>query len=86
VQTGHDRTEIMGNVLTFLAKGGFTQVTTVRSTLNGVVTTKTFSNTGTYTADGTAVTYRVNGFSGPPFTGIVSGSTFTVGSAVYRKQ
>ena len=77
----------MGNVLTFLANGEFTQITTVRSTLDGAVTTQTFSNSGTYTVEGTAVTYRVNGFSGPPFTGIVSGSTLTIGgSTVYRKQ
>lgn len=89
-QTGQDKTEIMGNVLTFLADGVFTQVTTVRSTLNGAVTTQTFSNTGPYTVNGAAVTYAVNGFSGPPFTGFVSGSTLTVtdstGSAVYQKQ
>jgi hypothetical protein len=89
-QTDQSKTEITANVLTFLADGTFTQVTTVRSTLNGAVTVQTFNNAGPYTVNGTAVTYSINGFSGPPFTGIINGSTLTVtdstGSSVYQKQ
>jgi hypothetical protein len=81
VASGTDKQELVSDVFTVTANdassGAFTQLTTVRFTQNGQVTTQTFPDAGTYTLNGTAVTFRFNS-DGSVGTGSWSGNTITV--------
>lgn len=87
-QTGANKVEVTADVLT-IASSSFTQTTTVRSTINGQVTTQSVSDAGTYTLNGTAASFRFNS-DGSTGTGSFSGSTLTVAedgfAYVYTKQ
>lgn len=88
-QSGANKIEVMSDVLTVGAGGAFTQLTTVRITQNGVVTTQSLPDAGTYTVSGTAVTFRFDS-DGSSGTGTLNGKTLTVAaeglSLVYAKQ
>lgn len=88
-QTGQNKTELTGDVYSVLAGGAFTQVTTIRTTINGAVTNQTITDSGSYTQNGTAVTFFFAS-DGSSVTGAVSGSTITMAddgvSGIYRKQ
>ena len=88
-QTGANKTELTADVLTVVAGGSFTQMTTIRTTLNGQVTTQTIPDAGAYVLNGTNVTFQFIS-DGSIGTGTVSGTTLTVStpgfSYIYRKQ
>ncbi len=89
VQVGADKVEITSDVLTVASGGAFTQLTTVRITEGGRVTTETIPDAGNYGLNGTAVSFTFNS-DGSTGTGTLSGSTLTVASSgfsqVYQKQ
>ena len=88
-QVGADKVELMSDVITAVASGSFTQMTQVRVTQNGQVTTQSIPDAGSFTLAGTAVnfTFDSDGSSG---TGSLSGNTLTVAEGgfafVYKKQ
>jgi hypothetical protein len=74
------RLDALSGTITIKADNTFTDVTTLRQTLAGVVSTRTVNCGGTYTAVGNVFQFVE---SGPPpgcgftFTGVVSGATLT---------
>jgi hypothetical protein len=88
-QAGADKVEVTADVLTVGSGGAFTELTTVRVTSGGTVTTQSLPDAGTYTVNGTAVTFvfQSDGSSG---TGTLNGDRLTVAtgglSLVYEKQ
>jgi hypothetical protein len=87
-QTGTNKVEITGDVLTVTASGSFTEITTVRTTQNGTSTTQTVPDAGTYVLNGNNVTFQFQS-DGSVGSGTVSGSTLTVSqtglSLIYKK-
>jgi hypothetical protein len=81
--------EVVEDVLTIAPSNTFTEVTTIRITQNGQVTTNTVTDAGTYEFNSYAVTFRFQrdgSFGSGTLTGrtmkvITSGISFT-----YRKQ
>ncbi len=67
--------------------GTFTESGHTRTTENGKVTTESIVDAGTYTLNGTAITFK--GSDGTPTSGSLSGSSLTLAdagiSAVYSK-
>jgi len=88
-QVGSDKVELMSDVITAVASGSFTQMTQIRVTESGQVSTQSIPDAGSYTLTGTAVTFTFNS-DGSTGTGSLSGNTLTVtedGYAfVYKKQ
>ena len=88
-QTGSDKVELTSDVLTVVGSGSFTQITQVRVTQNGQVSTQSIPDAGSYVLNGTAVTFTFNS-DGSSGTGSLSGNTLTVAedgfAYVYRKQ
>ena len=86
-QTGQDKIELTADVLTLTDGGAFTQITTIRTTINGQASTSSISDAGFYTRNGTAISATFN--SGGTATGTISGGQITVAqdgfSYVYRK-
>jgi hypothetical protein len=88
-QSGADKIEVTSDVLTVAEGGAFTEITTIRVTSSGTVTTQSIPDAGTYTINGTAVnfTFQSDGSNG---TGTLNESTLTVAtqgvSLVYKKQ
>jgi len=89
VQSGSNKSELTADVLTVGSSGNFTQLTTIRNTLNGQVTTQSTPDAGTYTLNGTAATFRFNS-DGSTGTGAINGNTLTVADVglvmVYQRQ
>jgi hypothetical protein len=75
-QTGANKIELMSDVFVVASTGSFTQTTTVRSTINGVVTTESVADAGSYTVSGTAITLHFNS-DGSTGTASWSGNTMT---------
>ena len=88
-QTGSDKVEVTSDVLTVVGSGSFTQITQVRVTQNGQVSTQSIPDAGSYVLNGTAVTFTFNS-DGSSGTGSLSGNTLTIAedgfAYVYRKQ
>lgn len=88
-QVGADKVELTSDVVTAAAGGSFAEIVSYRITQGGQVSAYSESYAGTYTLNGTAVTFRWND-DGSIGTGTVSGSTLTVAgnglSLVFRKQ
>ena len=88
-QTGADKVEITSDVVTVVASGSFTQITTVRTTFSGQVTTQSVADAGSWVLNGTAATFQFNS-DGSVGTGSISGNTLTIASDgfayIYRKQ
>ena len=88
-QTGSDKVELTSDVLTVVGSGSFTQITQVRVTQNGQVSTQSIPDAGSYVLNGTAVTFTFNS-DGSSGTGSLSGNTLTIAedgfAYVYRKQ
>ena len=88
-QAGSDKVEVTADVLTVASGGAFTEITSIRVTSGGNVTTQSIPDAGSYTVNGTAVTFtfQSDGSSG---TGTLSGNTLTVAtqgvSLLYKKQ
>jgi hypothetical protein len=89
IQSGTSKLEWTADVITATSTGSFTQISTFRTTDNGQVTTNTVPDAGSYTLNGTAVTFTFNS-DGSTGTGSINGNTLTVtqpGTAlVYIKQ
>ena len=87
-QTGTSKTETLSDVVTATAAGTYTQVTQLRTTVNGVATTSSQSDSGTYTLTGNAVVVRSG--DGSTVNGTVTGNTFTIAANgvvfAYRRQ
>lgn len=87
-QVGADKVEVLSGNVTLTNGGAYTTLSTVRTTLNGVVTTEPEADAGTYTRNGTAMTLRSND-DGTTVSGTVSNGVLTVVfegfSAVYRR-
>jgi hypothetical protein len=87
IQIGADKIEITGDVIILNEGGTFTETTSQRTTENGVVTTSTIDDAGTYTLTGTAIT--LTSPESGSISGAVSGGTMTLTleglAAVYSK-
>lgn len=87
-QSGTDKVEVISGDVVLTDGGTYTTQTTVRTTMDGTVTTDSETDAGTYTRSGTVLTLR-SGADGTTVTGTVSGGAITVVfegfSAVYRK-
>jgi hypothetical protein len=87
-QQGTNKAEVLSDVATADAHGAYTELTTIRITVNGTATTQSVSDAGTYTLNGTALVLTSN--DGSSVTGSVNGNTFTLAvdgfAYVYRKQ
>ena len=75
-QTGTDKVELVGDVVTATATGSYTKMFTFRETLNGVVTTTSEPDNGTDTINGNAITLKSS--TNGSITGALSGNTFTL--------
>ena len=88
-QSGSDKIEVLGDAITVTASATFTQLTQVRVTQGGQVSTQSVPDAGSYTLNGKTVTFTFNS-DGSTGTGTLSGNTLTVAesgiSLVYRKQ
>ena len=84
-QSGADKLEWTADVIPATSTGSFTQISSFRTTANGQVTTETTPDAGTFSLNGTAVT-----FTGSTGTGALNGNTMTVTgqgfALVYVKQ
>lgn len=87
-QTGTEKIEITADVLTFTATGTFTEITAVRSTNSGQVTTQSVADAGNYTLTGN--TLKAFYGDGSTITGTLNGNTLNATtqnlSLVYKKQ
>ena len=87
-QTGTNKVELVSDVFVIASTGSFTQTTTVRTTVNGVVTTQSAADAGSYTVNGTAITLHFNSDASTA-TASFSGNTFTTTDGglalVYRR-
>jgi hypothetical protein len=87
IQIGADKYEIISDVIVLNEGGSFSETTNDRTTQNGVVTTSTITDAGTYTLTGTAITL-VSTQSGT-INGSVNNGTLTLTDqgvvAVYAK-
>ena len=88
-QTGANKIEITSEVLTVVATGSFTEITTLRYTVSGQVSAQSVADAGSYALNGTAVIFQFNS-DGSIGTGSLSGKTLTVANAgnsfVFKKQ
>ena len=75
-QTATDKVELVGDVVTATATGTYTEMFTFRETLNGVVTTTSQPDNGTYSINGNAITLTSS--TNGSITGALSGNTFTL--------
>lgn len=86
-QTGANKTEVTDDAITLNNGGTWTESGHYRTTTNGVATTSSVVDAGTYTLNGTAIT--LTSANTGVASGTVSGSTLTVVdqglSAVYSK-
>ena len=69
--------ELTSDVITATSSGTFTQLTVIKTTTNGVVTTESIPDDGTYTVSGNDVTFSFSSGSAPG-TGTIDGNTLTV--------
>src|SRR5262245_11718849 len=87
-QSGTNTLEVLSDVFVIASTGTFTQTTTFRSTVNGVVTTDSIPDTGSYTQSGTTLSLHFNG-DGSSGTASWSGNTLTASTggitAVYKR-
>jgi hypothetical protein len=88
-ETATQKDEVLGDVIT-ASNGSFEQFTSNRVTINGRITNGTSPNSGTYVIDGTTVTFLS---PGTPWSGTISGNTFTIeftvpngGSGLYVRR
>lgn len=86
---GTDKQEVMADVLTITPPNTFTEVTTVRSTVGGQVTTQTITDSGTYEFNSYAVTFHFQG-DGSLGSGTLTGRTMEIITSgisfTYKKQ
>ena len=87
-QSGADKLEVISDVATVDSHGAYTEVTQLRTTVNGQAKAEAFTDVGTYTVSGNAVTLKSS--DGSSVTASLSGNTFTISAGafvyVYKKQ
>ena len=87
-QTPSSKVEVMGDVITALSSGTWTEILEVRSTQNGQSTTQSVTDAGSFTMNGTSVTFVAS--DGSSGSGFVTGNTFTLSmdgfARVYKKK
>ncbi len=81
------KVEVTDDAITINEGGTFTETGHTRTTTSGRVTTESIVDAGTYTRNGTAITFK--GSDATPTSGSISGSSLTLAdqgiSAVYSK-
>jgi hypothetical protein len=89
IAVGSDHIEVTSDVITASSNGTFSQVTTLRVTQSGQTQTQNQPDSGTWSLNGTAVTFTFQS-DGSTGTGSLSGNTLTVTEGglalVYKKQ
>ena len=90
LQTTNPKVELLDDQIIASAAGTFTETGNARFTeMSGSVTHVPFTDSGTWTLNGTAVTFHFNS-DGTSGTGTLNGNSFTIGevgfSSVYVKQ
>jgi hypothetical protein len=89
LQVGSDKIEFLDDQVTVNDGGTYTESGHIRTTENGVVTTETIADAGTYVRTGTAITFHSTG-DNTDTPGTFNGNSITVVSdglsAVYVKQ
>lgn len=89
LQAANPKIEYLNEQLIVSSSGTFTQTANYRVTSNGVVSNQPLVDSGTYTLNGTAATFRFNS-DGSTGTGTVNGNALTVAtggySLVFTKQ
>jgi hypothetical protein len=89
-QTSTTKSEVVSDIVTATAAGTYTEVTQLRTTVNGTATNSTENDSGTYTINGNTVVIR--SIDGSSISGTInsSGNAFTVAASgiafEYRKQ
>ena len=91
-QNGADKWEVVSDVITLDDSGAFAESTINRYTKNGLVTSDTVNDSGTYTLGGTVITF----FGSDNYTesGVLGGGTLTIRAtgivgpvaALFKKQ
>ena len=76
-QLGGKKTEVVADTLTMNASATFTEVTSVRTTQNGQVTTQSVTDAVSYAFNSATVTFHF-GSNGSVGSGTVTGKTMTV--------
>ena len=88
-QSGTTKVELVSDVVTAVATGSYTEITQIRTTVDGQVMNESFPDAGSFTLNGTAVVFQSNS-DGSQTTGSVSGNTFTLAAEgfayVYKRQ
>ena len=88
-QVGTSKSEVISDVVTVTPPSTFTELTTVRNTVNGQSSTQEVPDAGTYTLNSAAITFKFNS-NGTFGAGFINGKTLTVTaqgvSFVYKKQ
>lgn len=86
--SGTDSLQVLGDVITASGAGTFTDVTIVRSTVSGQVTTDSIPDAGTYTLIGSSASLRFAS-DGSTISGQLSGNTLSLSSGngvlVYKR-
>src|SRR5215208_2917095 len=89
LHAGSNKQEVVADVLTITAPNTFTEITTVRNTENGQVTTQTITDSGIYEFNSYVVTFHFqsNGSTGA---GTLTGRTMQVATSgisfTYKKE
>jgi len=76
-QGNGDYIELTSDVITATSTGTFTQMTVIKTSTNGQVTTQSIPDNGTYTVSGNTVSFTFTSGS-PPGAGTIDGNTLTV--------
>lgn len=76
-QTGANKDELLSDMLVVSGTGSFTQTTTLRSTRNGAASTQSIADAGSYSLNGSAVSFRWNSDNSTG-TGSWTGNTLTM--------
>jgi len=88
-RSGADKMELTGDVFTVAVGGRFTQVTTMRTTINGQATVQVTPDAGNYTLTGNAVVFQFDS-DGMTGTAALTATALTVTGngivAVYTKR
>lgn len=88
-QEGADKLELTSDVFTTTASGTFTQLTMIKTTISGQVTTDAIPDAGSYSLNGNTITINFQS-DGSSVTGTISDNTLTITSTgialVYIKQ
>lgn len=87
-QSGANKAEITADVLTVTSTGSFTQLTSTRTTVNGVATNGSAADAGSYTTNGNTATFHFNsdGSSGTAVFDEHTLTTVVVGTSFIYKR